>query len=48
VTPTCPLTVSKLAWGPKLQLKVNLKGLERVVFLGGQNYNFRKLRRSKM
>ena len=29
--------------GPKLQQKVNLKGLKRFVFLGGQNHNFEKL-----
>jgi len=29
--------------GPKLQQKVNLRGLKRVIFLGGQNHNFEKL-----
>jgi len=35
VASKCPLTESKLAWGPKLQHKVNLGGLERVVFFRG-------------
>jgi len=34
--------------GPKLQHKVNLGGLERVVFLGDQNRNFEKLRGPKV
>jgi len=36
------------ARGPKLQQKVNLGGLKRVVFLGGQNHNFGKLRGPKV
>jgi len=48
MAPTCPLTGSKLTWGPKLQQKVNLGALERVVFLGVQNHNFKKLRGSKL
>jgi hypothetical protein len=31
-----------------LQQKVNLGDLERVVFLGGQNHNFLKLKGSKV
>jgi len=34
--------------GLKLQQKVNLRGLKRVVFLGGQNHNFMKLRGPKV
>ena len=42
----CPLTRPNWCGGPKLQHKVNL--LKSVVFLGGQNHNFRKLRESKV
>jgi len=37
------LTGSKLAQGPKLQQKVNLGGLERVVFLGAKITTLKKL-----
>jgi len=32
---TCPLTGSKLAWGPKLQQNINLLGLKKVIFFKG-------------
>jgi len=34
--------------GPKLQQKVNLKDLKRIVFLKDQNHNFKKLKEPKM
>jgi len=35
MAPTCTLTGSKLTWGPKLQHKVNIEGLKRVVIFRG-------------
>jgi len=48
VAPTCPLTGSKLAQKAKIATESKLMGLKKVVFLGGQNHNFRKLRGSKV
>jgi len=42
------LTGSKLGFGIKIATKSKLRGLKRVVFLGGQNHNFEKLKGSKV
>ena len=42
----CPLTGSKLTWGPKLQYKVNLWGLKRDVFQGDKITTLRNLQMS--
>jgi len=45
---TSALTGQNWTRGPKLQQKINLGGLKRVVFLEGQNHNFGKLKETKM